>query len=131
MAHLRPNAFTDANQLPANRFVNLLYKLADQKAKGYIRQPHEVEVDLCFGNEEYIDQNKQIDKTRLKVTAVRRDMGNGLFAIICACEYIRRECNNRRSAYPSYALGKEPITIGLWIGNAHKRFPLFRDQTKR
>lgn len=61
--------------------VNLLYKLADQKAKGYIRQPHEVEVDLCFGNEEYIDQNKQIDKTRLKVTAVRRDMGNGLFAI--------------------------------------------------
>ena len=58
-----------------------LYKLADQKAKGYIRQPHEVEVDLCFGNEEYIDQNKQIDKTKLKVTAVRRDMGNGLFAI--------------------------------------------------
>lgn len=61
--------------------VNILYKLADQKAKGYIRKPHDVEVELCFGEGEYIDQNKMIDKTGLKVTAVRMDMGNGLSAI--------------------------------------------------
>lgn len=39
--------------------------------------------------------------------------------LICACEYIRRDCEARKHAYPSYQLGKEPITIGLWIGGTH------------
>ena len=39
--------------------------------------------------------------------------------LICACEYIRQDCNNRRSIYRSYNLGNEPITIGLWIGHEH------------
>lgn len=39
--------------------------------------------------------------------------------LICACEYIRRDCEARRSRYPSYTLGKKPITIGLWIGGEH------------
>lgn len=39
--------------------------------------------------------------------------------LICACEYIRQDCEARKSVYPSYPLGKEPITIGLWIGGSH------------
>lgn len=39
--------------------------------------------------------------------------------LICACEYIRQDCAQRRHKYPAYPLGKDPITIGLWIGNAH------------
>ena len=51
--------------------------------------------------------------------------------LICACEFIRRDCaagvSRRRSVrsrrgdsrYPRYGLGEEPITIGLWIGGAH------------
>ena len=39
--------------------------------------------------------------------------------LICACEYIRKDCLNKKSRYPSYPLGKEPITIGLWIGGSH------------
>lgn len=39
--------------------------------------------------------------------------------LICACEYIRRDCEAKRSHYPSYSLGKKPITIGLWIGGEH------------
>ncbi len=39
--------------------------------------------------------------------------------LICACEYIRQDCEARRRVYPSYLLGKEPITIGLWIGGNH------------
>ena len=39
--------------------------------------------------------------------------------LICACELIRRESEKRRSIYPRYNLGEIPITIGLWIGNAH------------
>ncbi|MGE5582403.1 MAG: helicase, partial [Bacillota bacterium] len=39
--------------------------------------------------------------------------------LICACEYIRNDCTSRRPKYPRYNLGKEPITIGLWIGGDH------------
>ncbi len=39
--------------------------------------------------------------------------------LICACEYIRKECLIKKSKYPSYSLGKSPITIGLWIGGSH------------
>lgn len=39
--------------------------------------------------------------------------------LICACEYIRQDCVQRRHKYPSYPLEKDPITIGLWIGGTH------------
>jgi superfamily II DNA/RNA helicase len=39
--------------------------------------------------------------------------------LICACEYIRQDCETRKGVYPAYPLGKEPITIGLWIGGSH------------
>lgn len=39
--------------------------------------------------------------------------------LICACEFIRKDSAERRSIYPSYPLGKEPITIGLWVGGTH------------
>ncbi len=38
--------------------------------------------------------------------------------LICACEAIRRDCARSRR-YPSYRLGDDPITIGLWIGGSH------------
>lgn len=39
--------------------------------------------------------------------------------LICACEFIRKDCEAKRHKYPSYLLGKDPITIGLWIGGTH------------
>lgn len=39
--------------------------------------------------------------------------------LICACEYIRRDCADRRPIYKKYPLGDEKITIGLWIGHEH------------
>lgn len=39
--------------------------------------------------------------------------------LICACEYIRQDCAQKRHRYPAYPLGKTPITIGLWIGGSH------------
>jgi len=39
--------------------------------------------------------------------------------LICACEYIRRDCDARKHKYPVYDLGNEEITIGLWIGGEH------------
>ena len=39
--------------------------------------------------------------------------------LICACEFIRRDATAKRPEYGKYALGSEPITIGLWIGGEH------------
>ena len=39
--------------------------------------------------------------------------------LICACEFIRQDCLQKKHKYPSYPLGKQPITIGLWIGGTH------------
>lgn len=39
--------------------------------------------------------------------------------LICACEHIRRGYEAQRAVRFRGALGKEPITIGLWIGRAH------------
>ena len=39
--------------------------------------------------------------------------------LICACEYIRQDCAQKRHRYPAYPLGKTSITIGLWIGGTH------------
>lgn len=39
--------------------------------------------------------------------------------LICACEFIRQDCLQKRHRYPAYPLGKNPITIGLWIGGTH------------
>lgn len=39
--------------------------------------------------------------------------------LICACEHIRQDCKSSKSSYPTYQLGNEPITIGLWIGGTH------------
>lgn len=39
--------------------------------------------------------------------------------LICACEYIRQDCAHRKSKYPTYTLGSDAITIGLWIGGTH------------
>ena len=39
--------------------------------------------------------------------------------LICACEYIRQDCIQRKPKYPTYALGNDAITIGLWIGGTH------------
>lgn len=39
--------------------------------------------------------------------------------LICACEYIRKDCQKKKSKYPKYELGKDEITIGLWIGGNH------------
>ena len=39
--------------------------------------------------------------------------------LICACEFIRADATSRRPRYGRYPLGKERITIGLWIGSDH------------
>jgi len=39
--------------------------------------------------------------------------------LICACESIRKDNYKTKSLYPKYNLGKDEISIGLWIGGTH------------
>ncbi|MEI7884383.1 MAG: helicase-related protein [Clostridia bacterium] len=39
--------------------------------------------------------------------------------LICACEFIRKDCCERNAKYKVYELGNETISIGLWIGGKH------------
>ena len=39
--------------------------------------------------------------------------------LICACEYIRDDATRKNPTYGKYDLGKDRITIGLWIGGEH------------
>lgn len=54
--------------------IHLMYKLADQLSKGYVRVPHELKVELNYGDKDYIDQNQHLDDTMLKITSLRRNV---------------------------------------------------------
>lgn len=61
--------------------ISLMYKLSDQLGKGYVREPHCCDVEMDFTASDYIDQNKELDKTNAKITALRRNMGNGIWSL--------------------------------------------------
>lgn len=61
--------------------IALLYKLSDQLAKGYVREPHKIVVSLDFAQSDYIDQNGELDATSAKVTALRRRVSGDTYSI--------------------------------------------------
>ena len=60
---------------------NLMYKLSDQLRGGYVRVPHLLDVRIEFGNADYVDNNKNLDGTKAKLTALRRKIKDGLYSI--------------------------------------------------
>lgn len=63
-----------------HRIIDKMKKLADQLTKGYVREPHELVINLKFGDKEYIDNNSDIDGTKLKVTALRRKTSDDTYS---------------------------------------------------
>ncbi len=49
-----------------------MYKLCDQLKGGFVRIPHSAEVVIDFSSGDYADDNKRIDETNAKVTALKR-----------------------------------------------------------
>lgn len=60
---------------------SVFYRLADQCSRGHKRMPHTVNVVLDFSSDEYIDQNKKIDDSNLKLTALRRQLRSNIYSI--------------------------------------------------
>ena len=64
-----------------NWYFDLMRKLCNQLHNGFVRIPHSVEVSLNFNGNDYIDNNKNLDETNAKVTALRRKIGDELYSI--------------------------------------------------
>lgn len=60
---------------------NAMYKLSAQLRGGFVRVPHAVDVILEFGSSDYIDNNKALDETVAKITALRRKISDDLYSI--------------------------------------------------
>ena len=58
-----------------------LLKLTTQSKNGYVRIPHELDVELVFSDSDYIDQNQGLEKTKAKLTALRRNLENGITSL--------------------------------------------------
>lgn len=61
--------------------ISKLYKLYDQLSKGYVRIPHKVDIELDFSKTDYIDNNKELDNTKAKITALKRLVNKDTFSI--------------------------------------------------
>lgn len=70
----------DAFDFDEHGIISKIYKLADQLAKGYVREPHELNVQLSFEDKDYIDQNRDLAGTKLKVTSLRRKVSDDTYS---------------------------------------------------
>lgn len=75
--------------------IDKLNKLEAQFNKGYVRENHDVLVELDFQEDEYIDRNKGIDNTNLKVTSLRKKIEDDLYSITIM---IVNDCNQKAKA---------------------------------
>ena len=73
----------ESDRVPENEhwLFDVAYKLCDQAAKGFIREPHEVNVELDFFESDYIDNNKELDGTTAKLTAMRRKIAEDIYSV--------------------------------------------------
>ena len=60
---------------------NSMYKLSDQLRGGFVRIPHNVDVSLEFHDSDYIDNNKELEGTTAKITALRRKINDELYSV--------------------------------------------------
>lgn len=58
-----------------------MYKLCDQLRNGYVRVPHYVDVVVDFSSGDYVDDNKKLDDTSAKVTALKRKINENLYSV--------------------------------------------------
>lgn len=58
-----------------------MYKLCNQLKGGYVRIPHNVDVVIDFSSGEYVDDNKHLDETSAKITALKRKINQQLYSV--------------------------------------------------
>jgi len=71
----------EAEKLEDVEMKNALYKLADQCGKrGFVREPHSFPLEVPFADGDFDESNKILEKLG-KLTVLKRNYGNGIYAI--------------------------------------------------
>ena len=78
---VRDLQLNNAIDYDADKLYDSLYKLCDQMKNGYVRIPHETDIILEFSEMNYIDQNKKIDNTDAKLTALRHHIRGNIYSL--------------------------------------------------
>ena len=73
VSQLREKDFLDGEEYG---IFSAMYKLCDQLKGGYVRIPHSVAVTIDFSGGDYVDDNKRLDETSAKITALKRKIKN-------------------------------------------------------
>lgn len=74
----------ERDTIPENEsFVlkRIAYRFVDFCRNGYVRVPHMVEFTLDFSQSDYIDNNRELDGTTAKITALRTRISDNLWSI--------------------------------------------------
>ncbi|SEA76661.1 Helicase conserved C-terminal domain-containing protein [Oribacterium sp. KHPX15] len=112
--------------------ISCMYKLADQLSKGYVRVPHEIEVQLEYGDKEYIDQNKDLADTKLKITSLRRQVSEDVYSytIMLVNDDIRRAKPDLCIYQPSIAVSTDNNAFIFVEYNGYQDFETLDDEEK-
>lgn len=78
VSQLREKDFLDGEEYG---IFSAMYKLCDQLKGGYVRIPHSVAVTVDFSGGDYVDDNKRLDETSAKITALKRKIKDNLYSI--------------------------------------------------
>lgn len=78
VSQLREKDFLDGEEYG---IFSAMYKLCDQLRGGYVRIPHAITVTLDFSDGDYVDNNKSLDETSAKITALKRKIKDDLYSI--------------------------------------------------
>ncbi len=68
------------HDIPDN-LVNAAYRFADFCKSGFVREPHDIHFELDFSQSDYIDQNRELDGTPAKITALRAKVRDGIWSV--------------------------------------------------
>ena len=75
-----------------------IYKLCDQKNKGFVRVPHSVKVKIDFTGKDYVDDNKNLDGTTLKITGLKRKVNNRVsITLMLVNDEVEKELTSEKS----------------------------------
>lgn len=109
-----------------------LLKLSTQARDGYVRIPHELEVELVFTDSDYIDQNQGLDKTKAKLTALRRRLENGVTALtIMLVNDDEHRSNGERCIFqPEIKISTEKNSFVFREYSGTERFETLDDEEK-
>ncbi len=73
---------TDENLTEGAALKEPLITLCNQLGRnGFVRAPHKVPIDIDFSAADYVDQNKNLDDTFVKVTALRKRISSDISSI--------------------------------------------------